>query len=52
MEPCPGPLLEGWLKDTGAEDVKADKFVWPVGPWPADKHLVRSGDVCPYLLVA
>ena len=40
MEPCPGPLLEGWMKETGFEDVAAHKFVWPVGTWPADKHLV------------
>ena len=40
MEPCPGPLLEGWMKETGFLDVTAHKFVWPVGTWPADKHLV------------
>jgi len=43
MEPCPGPLLEGWMKETGFEDVTAHKFVWPVGTWPADKHLKEIG---------
>lgn len=42
MEPCPGPLLEGYLKDAGFADIHARKFVWPVGTWPADKHLVRN----------
>jgi len=41
MEPCPGPLLEGWMRDAGYVDIKAQKYVWPVGTWPADKHLVR-----------
>lgn len=39
-EPCPGPLLEGHLKDAGFEGVVAQKYVWPVGTWPADRHLV------------
>ena len=42
LDPCPGPLLEKMLKDTGFENVKAEKHVWPVGTWPADKHLVRN----------
>lgn len=42
MEPCPGPLLEGWLKDAGFKDVVAERRVWPVGPWPADRLLVTS----------
>ena len=40
MDPCPGPSLKGWMQGAGFVDVKADKFVWPVGTWPADKHLV------------
>ena len=40
MEPCPGPRLEGWLKDAGFEGVTAERHVLPVGTWPADKHLV------------
>lgn len=42
-EPCPGPLLEGHLKDAGFEDVVAQKYVWPVGTWPADRHLKEVG---------
>ena len=41
MEPCPGPLLEEWVKDAGFVDVVHQKFPFPVGTWPADKHLVR-----------
>ncbi len=40
VEPCPGPLLEGLLKDAGFENVVAEKYIWPVGTWPADRHLV------------
>ncbi len=40
MEPCPGPLLEGWVKDAGFTDVHHEKYVLPIGTWPADKHLV------------
>ncbi|CAF9915342.1 MAG: hypothetical protein ALECFALPRED_010113 [Alectoria fallacina] len=43
MEPCPGPLLEGWLKDAGFKGVAAERHVWPVGTWPADKHLKEVG---------
>ena len=39
-EPSPGPHLEGWMKDAGFSDIHAEKFVMPVGTWPADKHLV------------
>lgn len=46
IEPCPGLYLEGWMKDAGFKDVKAEKFVWPVGTWPKDKHLV-SGEILP-----
>ncbi|MCJ1269642.1 hypothetical protein MMC22_009534 [Lobaria immixta] len=42
-EPCPGPLLEGHLKDAGFEDVVTQKYVWPVGTWPADRHLKEVG---------
>lgn len=39
-EPSPGPLLEGLLKGAGFEGIVAQKYVWPVGTWPADRHLV------------
>ncbi|KAL8973204.1 MAG: hypothetical protein Q9183_000106 [Haloplaca sp. 2 TL-2023] len=43
IEPCPGLYLEKWMKDAGFRDVKAEKFVWPVGTWPKDKHLKEVG---------
>ncbi|KAL9042880.1 MAG: hypothetical protein Q9180_000264 [Flavoplaca navasiana] len=43
IESCPGLYLEGWMKDAGFKDVKAEKFVWPVGTWPKDKHLKEVG---------
>ena len=42
IESCPGLYLEGWMNDAGFKDVKAEKFVWPVGTWPKDKHLVSK----------
>jgi len=41
MEPCPGPKLEGWVKDAGFTEVVHEKMVMPIGTWPADKLLVR-----------
>ena len=41
-DPCPGSSLEGWMKDAGFQDVHHEKFKLPIGPWPKDKHLVRS----------
>ena len=49
IEPCPGLYLEKWMKDAGFKDVKAEKFVWPVGTWPKDKHLVSV--VRPFLFM-
>lgn len=40
MEPCPGPRLEAWMKKSGFTDIHTKKYVWPIGTWPADKHLV------------
>ncbi len=37
---CPGAKIEGWMKDVGFEDVQAEKFRLPIGPWAKDKHLV------------
>ena len=42
-DPCPGPKLEGRMKDAGFENVHHDSFRVPIGPWPKDKHLVRPG---------
>lgn len=41
MEPSPGPLLQGYLESAGFSDIRHEKFFWPVGTWPADKHLVK-----------
>ncbi|KAI4140680.1 MAG: hypothetical protein L6R39_005688 [Caloplaca ligustica] len=43
LESCPGLYLEGWMKDAGFKNVQAEKFVWPVGTWPKDKHLKEVG---------
>lgn len=37
---CPGPKLEGWMKDAGFEEIWHEKFRLPIGPWAKDKHLV------------
>lgn len=41
IDPHAGLLLEERMKAAGFVDVVAQKFIWPVGTWPADKHLVR-----------
>lgn len=41
-DPCPGPKLEGWMKDAGFEGVQHEKYRLPIGPWAKDKHLVCS----------
>ncbi|KAL8734857.1 MAG: hypothetical protein Q9166_001209 [cf. Caloplaca sp. 2 TL-2023] len=43
IEPCPGLFLEGWMRDAGFANIHAEKFVWPVGSWPKDKHLKEVG---------
>ncbi|KAF6821434.1 methyltransferase domain-containing protein [Colletotrichum musicola] len=42
-EPCPGPKLEGWVKDAGFVNVTHQKFKIPVGPWPKDPHYKDLG---------
>ncbi|CAF9922632.1 MAG: hypothetical protein HETSPECPRED_005107 [Heterodermia speciosa] len=42
-DPSPGPKLEQYMKAAGFEDVYAEKFIVPVGTWPADKHLKEVG---------
>ena len=39
----PGPLIEGWMKDAGFENIVHEKFRLPIGPWPKDKHLKTLG---------
>lgn len=40
---CPGPKLEGWMKDAGFEEIWHEKFRLPIGPWAKDKHLKIVG---------
>ena len=40
---CPGPKIEGWMKEVGFENIVAEKFRLPIGPWPKDKHLKSVG---------
>ena len=39
----PGPQLEGWMRDAGFENIVAEKFRLPIGPWPKDKDLKTIG---------
>ncbi|KAI4167086.1 MAG: hypothetical protein LQ343_007490 [Gyalolechia ehrenbergii] len=40
-DPCPGPRLEGHMRDAGFKDVQVSKYKIPIGPWAKDPHLVR-----------
>ncbi|KAG5747959.1 hypothetical protein H9Q70_009367 [Fusarium xylarioides] len=42
-EPCPGPRLEGWIKDAGFTKVVHQKFRLPLGSWPKDPQLKDIG---------
>ncbi|KAI8272881.1 methyltransferase domain-containing protein [Colletotrichum sp. SAR11_57] len=42
-DPCPGPQLEGWLKDAGFVNVRHTMFKIPIGTWPKDAHLKDLG---------
>ncbi|KAH0536012.1 hypothetical protein FGG08_007095 [Glutinoglossum americanum] len=42
-EPCPGPLLEGWLKGAGFQNITHKQFKLPAGAWPKDKHFKEVG---------
>jgi len=42
-EPCPGPLLEGWVREAGFSDVTHKSFKMPLGMWPQDKKLKEVG---------
>ncbi|KAK2023762.1 methyltransferase domain-containing protein, partial [Colletotrichum zoysiae] len=37
-DPCPGPKLEGWTRNSGFVNVFHQKFKLPIGPWPKDLH--------------
>ena len=42
-DPCPGPKIEGMVKEAGFENVTVQRFRLPIGPWPRDKHLKTIG---------
>ncbi|EGU72581.1 hypothetical protein FOXB_16910, partial [Fusarium oxysporum f. sp. conglutinans Fo5176] len=42
-EPCPGPRLEGWIRDAGFTSVVHRKFRLPLGSWPKDPQLKDIG---------
>ncbi|KAK6209742.1 UMTA methyltransferase [Colletotrichum tabaci] len=37
-DPCPGPQLEGWVRDGGFNNVFHQRFKAPLGPWPKDAY--------------
>ncbi|KAL1999603.1 hypothetical protein VTN02DRAFT_4288 [Thermoascus thermophilus] len=39
----PGPKLEGWFREAGFVDVKAEKIRLPLGTWPKDKKFKTLG---------
>ena len=43
QEMDPGPKLEGWMKDSGFQEITVKRCPLPMGTWPKDKHLVRLG---------
>lgn len=36
----PGPLLEGWVRDAGFQNVHHRRFPLPIGTWPKDRRMV------------
>ncbi|KXH66342.1 UMTA methyltransferase [Colletotrichum salicis] len=42
-EPSPGPRLEGWVTDTGFENIFHQRFKAPLGPWPKEPHYKDLG---------
>ncbi|KAI8208328.1 methyltransferase domain-containing protein [Colletotrichum sp. SAR 10_86] len=42
-DPCPGPQLEGWVKDAGFVNVRHKMFKIPIGTWPKDARLKDLG---------
>ncbi|KAI3554009.1 UMTA methyltransferase [Colletotrichum abscissum] len=36
IDPCPGPKLEGWVREQRFENVFHQKIKNPLGPWPKD----------------
>ncbi|GME22706.1 Methyltransferase type 11 [Neofusicoccum parvum] len=42
-DPCPGPKLEGWLKEQGFVNVHHERIKFPIGPWAKDKDKKELG---------
>lgn len=42
-EPCPGPMLEGWVEDAGFRDITHRTFRIPIGGWSDDRRLQDIG---------
>ena len=42
-DPCPGPRLEEWVRDAGFQGVTHQKFRFPIGSRPKDRHMKDLG---------
>ncbi|KAH0544444.1 hypothetical protein FGG08_001471 [Glutinoglossum americanum] len=42
-DPCPGPQLEGWMREVGFTNIHHELLKLPVGIWPNDPHLKSIG---------
>ncbi|OLN81629.1 Malonyl-[acyl-carrier protein] O-methyltransferase 1-like protein 5 [Colletotrichum chlorophyti] len=42
-EPCPGPKLEGWIKEGGFVNVVHHRYKLPIGTWPKDPYYKDIG---------
>ncbi|KAL1968552.1 hypothetical protein VTN77DRAFT_1762 [Rasamsonia byssochlamydoides] len=39
----PGPLLDGWFREVGFENIHVQKYKVPMGGWPLDEHSKKVG---------
>ncbi|TDZ15180.1 Secondary metabolism regulator LAE1 [Colletotrichum orbiculare MAFF 240422] len=44
-EPCPGPKLPQWVKDSGFVNVTQKKYKVPIGPWAKDPYFKKIGEM-------
>ncbi|KAN0091943.1 S-adenosyl-L-methionine-dependent methyltransferase [Hyaloscypha variabilis] len=42
-EPCPGPKLEGWVRNAGFTNIVVKVYKLPIGPWPKDPNFKLVG---------
>lgn len=42
-EPCPGPKLEEWVRQTGFTNIVVKVYKIPIGPWPKDPQFKLVG---------